>query len=462
MKRLDSRTRHLVKRIRRMTQEGIKLLPAVQGLAVEKPVRQEAVVEKPVVQKPVVGEPAVQQPAVEEQKPSAVRLTQQVNDFLRSHYDFRFNLLTEETEFRPSGQRDTPFLPVGQRELNTFCLEAHREGINCWDKDLQRYIYSTAVASYHPFRFYMDELPAWDGTDRLEPLARRVSSLPLWLRSFHTWMLGLAAQWMGMDAAQANSVAPILISAEQGLHKSTFCRSLMPPPLSRYYTDNVKLTAQGNPERLLAEMGLLNMDEFDKYGAQKMPLLKNLMQMSRLTLCKAYRKNYRSLPRIASFIGTSNRTDLLCDVSGSRRFICIEVEHDIDCTAIDHAQIYGQLKAELLAGVRHWFSKEEEQALQRHNAAYYRVSPVEDVVRTIYAPASLEEPDCLSLSCATIYKELKKCFPAVLRDCSLAQLAQILTAAGLHRRHTRTGNVYLVKELKEVKEVKEREGSERA
>ena len=150
-------------------------------------------------------------------------------------------------------------------------------------------------------------------------------------------MLGLAAQWLGVNQTQANSVAPILISEEQGRHKSTFCRMLMPPQLTRYYSDNLKLTAQGNPERLLAEMGLLNMDEFDKFGAQKMPLLKNLMQMSSLNICKAYQKNFRPLPRIASFIGTSNRTDLLHDPTGSRRFFCIEAEHDIDCTGIEHS-----------------------------------------------------------------------------------------------------------------------------
>lgn len=84
------------------------------------------------------------------------------------------------------------------------------------------------------------------------------------------------------------------------------------------------------------------------------------MQMSNLNICKAYQKNFRSLPRIASFIGTSNRTDLLCDPTGSRRFICIEAEHDIDCTGIEHSQIYAQLKEELLAGACHWFNKEED------------------------------------------------------------------------------------------------------
>ena len=69
----------------------------------------------------------------------------------------------------------------------------------------------------------------------------------------------------------------------------------MPPALSRYYMDNLKLSAQGKPERLLAEMGLLNMDEFDKYGTQQMPLLKNLMQMANLNICKAYQKEFPQL-----------------------------------------------------------------------------------------------------------------------------------------------------------------------
>lgn len=51
-------------------------------------------------------------------------LTQQVGDFLKSRYDFCYNLLTEETEFRPAGERNTAFLLIGKRELNTLCLEA--------------------------------------------------------------------------------------------------------------------------------------------------------------------------------------------------------------------------------------------------------------------------------------------------------------------------------------------------
>lgn len=103
-------------------------------------------------------------------------LSGDIEEFLTSRYDFRYNLLTDETEFRPAGQRSAAFTPVGKRELNTFCIEAHAEGIPCWDKDLNRYVYSTYIPAYHPFLLYMDELPDWDGKDRLTALACRVSS----------------------------------------------------------------------------------------------------------------------------------------------------------------------------------------------------------------------------------------------------------------------------------------------
>lgn len=375
------------------------------------------------------------------------RLTRQIRSFLQSHYDFRYNRLTEETEFRPAGRPEVAFTPVGKRELNTFCLDAHDAGIPCWDKDLSRYIYSTAIPAYHPFRLYIDELPPWDGTDRLEALARRVSCNPLWVKCFRLWMLALTAQWSGLTSVHANSVAPILISSEQGRQKSTFCKSLMPDVLQRYYADNLKLTAQSKPERLLAEMGLLNMDEFDRYGPEKMPLLKNLMQMPSLNICKAYQKNFRNLPRIASFIGTSNRKDLLSDPSGSRRFICIEVEHVIDCTGIEHEQIYAQLKAELQSGARYWFTKEEERELQRHNAAYYRACPAEDVFNSCFRAAMPGEGG-EQLSAAQIYKALKEHNSAAMRGSNPNTFGQVLVAAGVMRKHTKYGNVYLVKALK--------------
>ena len=195
-------------------------------------------------------------------------------------------------------------------------------------------------------------------------------------------------------------------------------------------------------------MGLLNMDEFDKYAESKMPLLKNLMQMSALNIRKAYQQNFRQLPRIASFIGTSNRFDLLTDPTGSRRFLCIEVKHNIDCIGIEHDQIFAQLKAELLSGIRYWFTKEEERELQRHNAAFYHPCPAEEVFHACFRIAKDDEEGSERLSASDIFRRLKMYNPAAMRGSNPATFAQVLLAAGVTRKHTKYGNVYLVKPMK--------------
>lgn len=141
--------------------------------------------------------------------------------FLTARYDFRYNLLTEQTEYRGKEVPDEEYAMVAQRDLNTFCLEARSGGINCWDKDVSRLLHSRKVENYHPFLHYMSHLPQWDGVDRVTSLAVRISRKPMWVKGFHRWMLGVAAQWLGQAQDCANAVAPMLVSREQGKRKSS-------------------------------------------------------------------------------------------------------------------------------------------------------------------------------------------------------------------------------------------------
>ena len=175
-----------------------------------------------------------------------------------------------------------------------------------------------------------------------------------------------------------------------------------------------------------------------------MPQLKNLMQMEDLRVRRAYRRSAETLPRSASFIGTSNRRDLLTDLSGSRRFICVEVSAPIDCvTPIDHAQLYAQLLHELLQGERCWFSKDEEAAIQEANRPFYRVTPAEEVINACFRFAESGEQGARLLSAADIYAILKKEHPASLREYTCTAFSRLLAQLG-RRVHTRTGNGYWV------------------
>ena len=406
----------------------------------------------------------------EVKKAKSCSLMQEVTAFLTSRYRFRFNVLTEETEVEEVTNNipDTHlrYTKVDERWMNTLSMEAIETGIDCWDRDIQRFVRSRRISEYHPFTAYFEQLPEWDGTDRVSALARRVSDNPVWVNGFHRWMLGLSAQWMQFrpdtncanrannansanntsSINRANSVAPLLVSSRQGLGKSTFCRLLMPDALKAYYTESYDLSSPASAEAKLAACGLINLDEFDKLSASKMPLLKNLMQASALNIRKAYKRSASALPRIASFIGTSNREDLLVDRTGSCRFLCVSLEHAIDCTTpVEHEQLYAQLKAELLSGERSWFNKEEEQAIQQHNALFYKHIPEEEVFRLCFRFATQEDhpQEVLTLSATQLFERMKSAHPSVMRGMTAYSLSRILPQLG-ERVHTAKGNVYRV------------------
>ena len=400
-------------------------------------------------------------------KAKSCSLMQEVTAFLTSRYRFRFNVLTEETEVADAANitnivNNIPnthlrYAKVDERWMNSLSMEAIETGIDCWDRDIQRFVRSRRISEYHPFTAYFEQLPEWDGKDRVSAFARRVSDNPVWVNGFHRWMLGLSAQWMQFrsDANnanransinRANSVAPLLVSSRQGLGKSTFCRLLMPDVLKAYYTESYDLSSPASAEAKLAACGLINLDEFDKLSASKMPLLKNLMQASALNIRKAYKRSASALPRIASFIGTSNREDLLVDRTGSRRFLCVSLEHAIDCTTpVEYEQLYAQLKAEILSGERSWFNKEEEQAIQQHNALFYKHIPEEEVFRLCFRFATeADHPqEVLILSATQLFERMKSAHPSVMRGMTAYSLSRILPQLG-ERVHTAKGNVYRV------------------
>ena len=150
-------------------------------------------------------------------KAKSCSLMQEVTAFLTSRYRFRFNVLTEETEVADAANitnivnniPDTHlrYAKVDERWMNSLSMEAIETGIDCWDRDIQRFVRSRRISEYHPFTAYFEQLPEWDGKDRVSTLARRVSDNPVWVNGFHRWMLGLSAQWMQFHPDTNNATA---------------------------------------------------------------------------------------------------------------------------------------------------------------------------------------------------------------------------------------------------------------
>ena len=362
-----------------------------------------------------------------------------LQNFLNANFDFRYNILSDMPECRR--KNTTTYRMIDKRMMNTLSMEAMMQGVDCKDADVKRFLFSERIPTHHPFKDYIDALPEWDGTDRVTMLAARVSGNGMWLNGFHCWMLGMVAQWMGYPARCANAVAPILISTEQGMCKSTFCSIILPEELRAYYTDKFTINATSGCEQKLSTFGLINMDEFNQYNERMMTILKNLMQMKKVNYRKCFKAYFSDLPRIASFIGTSNEKSLLTDETGSRRFLCIEVEKPIDCSPIDYLQLYAQLKWELEAGKRYWLSKEEELEIQEHNKAFYRHSPEEEAFYKVFALPKEGEPS-FELTATDIFNRLQKRFPVLFRGVNPKHFGKVMTKVGAKKEHTMYGSVY--------------------
>ena len=117
---------------------------------------------------------------VKMERTEAQPISGRLQDYLTSRYDFRFNVLTEETEYRLTGESVRGFVPLSPREQNSMCLDAHAKGIYCWDRDLSRYVNSAKIEDCHPFKLYFDELPQWDAKDSRAFAKKSQKRLDFW------------------------------------------------------------------------------------------------------------------------------------------------------------------------------------------------------------------------------------------------------------------------------------------
>ena len=180
-----------------------------------------------------------------------------------------------------------------------------------------------------------------------------------------------------INRMHGNCLIPILVNPLQGLKKSTFCRSLLPPALRGYYTDDFDVTREGDALRKMRSLALINIDEFNRMEEGKLARLKNLVQMSGLSMRRPFQSSYSQQPRLSSFIGTSNFCDLLTDSSGNRRFYPVMTKGSIRLPRINYKQLYAQLRDELKHNRRYWLSPTEEQAVSLRNDAFLR-RPIEE------------------------------------------------------------------------------------
>ena len=160
----------------------------------------------------------------------------------------------------------------------------------------------------------------------------------------------------------------------------------------------------------------------------------------------AYKKNFNRLPRIASFVGTSNRKQLLSDPTGSRRFLVIEPDGKIRVDNICHDQLYAQLMAEVERGEQYYFTKEDEALIENHNRPY-RLLTAEEQLLTKFFREAREGEEYSKLGASEILKQLDEHNHALMRNISVTSMGKLMNGLGWKPIHSKLGNVYRVVKL---------------
>ncbi len=318
--------------------------------------------------------------------PAETLMMMKIDIFLTSNYDLRKNVMRGVAEYRIRTGHGFGFQDLTTEARNSITIKALSQGIKCWDKDIMRYVNSNDIPLYYPMDDFLEHLPKWDGKDRVEALARRVKTdYEDWPHLFHIWMRSMVAMWEGKGQLTGNALVPLLIG-RQGCGKTSFCRILLPWDQREYYNDRINFKNEHDLNLGLTSFALINLDEFDKITQRQQVVLKYLVSTSDVKYRPPYGTAYSSHRRYASFIGTTNEPMPLTDPTGSRRFVCVTVDGDIDFeTPVEYGQLYAQLKYEVEEQrERYFLTKEEEAALMQHNLRYQQVNGLGEMLLSLF------------------------------------------------------------------------------
>ncbi len=369
--------------------------------------------------------------------------------FLQENYQFRRNILNGKVEYvilTPEQADVQPvWRPLTPEALNSIIRKGKQEQITKGSPktDIIEVIHSDATPTYNPIWEYLDNLPMWDGQNHLAKLFSRLPGISSEQLDFLViWFRSAVAHWRQMDTLHGNECAPTLIGA-QGCGKSTFLARLLPPELREYYLDHLNLSNKFDKEMALTNNLIVNLDELDAIRPSQQAALKQTLSKSKVNGRPIYGCSQDDRPRYTSFVATTNNRHPLSDVTGSRRYICIEIPEGqyIDNTGdIDYQQLYAQIVYEVCElKAPYWFNNDQVARIQEINLDYTDQKDMAEIVEACFRKPK-EGEKVKSLNSKQILEQIRKEYPSVKSDHSTKiHLGYAMKDLGFN--HTERGHV---------------------
>ena len=372
-----------------------------------------------------------------------------VEQFLTDNYLFRRNILNGKVEYLILTTKQTDNQSVWRtltpEALNSIVRKAKQEQItkNSPKTDIQEVIYSDATPVYDPISEFLMHLPKWDGQNHLAKLFSRLPGISSEQLDFLIiWFRSAVAHWLQKDKLHANESVPTLIGS-QGCGKSTFIARLLPPELQEYYLDHLNLSNKFDKEMALTNNLLVNLDELDAIRPSQQAALKQTLSKIKVNGRTIYGSSQQDRPRYASFVATTNNPHPLSDVTGSRRFICIEIpdgQYIDNAGEIDYEQLYAQLVYEVNElKAPYWFTNEQVARIQELNQNYTDEKDITEIIEACFRKPN-EGEKVKAMNCTQMLELISKEYPSLKKTVS-TKVHLGLAMKDLGFEHTERGHV---------------------
>jgi len=379
----------------------------------------------------------------DEDKPKPTQIDR-LELFLSTRYVFRHNMVSGKLEFQYFGKKK--WNVMNDFIENSMLRECLKGRIKTNLSSLRNLLYSDFCELFNPFEDYFFNLPSYDEkTDYITELANTITTTKqdLWQQCFKKWLVAMVG--CVLDDKVINHTV-IVFSGKQGLGKTTWVEKLVPKQLKEYLFSGTINPNNKDTLVQLAECMLINLDELENLNRSEIGSLKEIITKTQIRMRKAYGHNNETMPRRASFAGSVNTAQFLNDSTGSRRFLCFELEgikyqHDVDIN-----MAFSQALFLFKSGFRFWFDQEEIKNITANNEQYQLHSPEEELLLTWFEPCPKEEAT-LFLNASQIAAKLADRTKLNLNDGTINKLGKALKKHNFIKISKKTGYVYAVKEL---------------
>ena len=363
-----------------------------------------------------------------EDKPKHSRQTsknKEIESYLSTHYDFRFNTVLGRTEFSPKCAN--VFSKVSRYDINTFRRELDsEEGIITSADNLYSIIESSFSPRINPIQEYFKALPLIDinfgsanalfsnhaDTSSISFSPKVIAGLAScvtvhnsekWLPYLTKWLVAVVAN--AMDDRECRNHTYLVLTGEQGKFKTTFLDLLCPPAMHGYsYTGKIDPQEKDTLTYIRQNLIVNIDDQLKTLNKRDENELKNLITCPMVKYRMPYDKYVEEHPHLASFVASVNGNDFLTAPTGSRRFLPFEVlAIDIErAKTISMDAVYTEAKALLKSGFRYWFDDDEIVKLYKEIEEFQvQTAEMELLLRCFEKPTD-DNPNCTYMTTTEI------------------------------------------------------------